>query len=505
MIAAALAFLTAGCAVLEGNPYQLESTTIGTPIERAFAIDKDVSPLRGVAVDAKQRFVWSPRIPVRTIAEDPSGDLKPKFSQRAIICAEPSPDALTAIANTIDTEVRRKTVDSSGATDETTESLAGSLSETAQTIGDRTQVIQLIRDALYRACEAYANGAIDDFGYAVILGQIDLFMLQLLSADVLGKARGRAEIAEATERRNQFAVRVQDLQRQVLLAKQAFDRLEAQTQAARDKEGQLASLRARKEELEKIRDRLQSDISALDGTAENAASIAHTQAELAKIDESRRDANNKQSDFEQDPTNEEAEAAYKKADREARIMESNRARTNDKLERQEQKLEADRSELASIDGRISAIEVQIQSALQSQDTAAPAAQNVTLAQQMVTALQEQLLAAQTELANSEAALARATDGAGPGPAEVHALTELIKLSFNAAEGHGPPGRVSKVACLQWFARNPQIKMKIDNDTQLPVFTEGLVVPGIAAYCRTILLDARSQPPKVEEEISEDAG
>ena len=485
LVCSTLVLFTAGCAIFEGDPYQLEHTTIGTPFERAFAEDPGVSPLRGVAVDAKQRFVWSPRIPVRTAEVDDSG--KPKIERRAIICAEPSPDALTAIANTIDTELRRKTAVSSGETEETAGRLAGSLSETAQTIGNRTQVIQLLRDALYRACEAYANGALDDFGYSVILGQIDLFMLQLLSADVLGKAQGRAEVAEKTELRDQKVIEVQRLNNELLEADQALARLNVQTQAVNDRAAELASLTARKQELETIRDGVANNIKALDGPAATPGSIAHTQAELATIDEARREADRKRSEYEQNPTDESAKTVYEAAEREARIKESNRTRIGTKLTRHAQQLETDRRELDRVNGLIAAIDVQIEAARQSATTAAPTASIVAAAQQKATTLQTQLRSAQTELASSEAALARASEGAGPGPAEVHALTNLINLSFAAAEGKGPPGRVTKIACLQWFARNPQITMKTATGRMnSPVFTDDLVVPGIAAYCQRIL-------------------
>lgn len=57
-----------------------------------------------------------------------------------------------------------------------------SFSETVRNIGVRTAAIQLLRDGLYRACEAFANNAIDDFGYTLILTNIDNVMIKSVGA-----------------------------------------------------------------------------------------------------------------------------------------------------------------------------------------------------------------------------------------------------------------------------------------------------------------------------------
>ena len=43
--------------------------------------------------------------------------------------------------------------------------LGASSSETSASIGLRTQTITLLRDGLYRLCEAYMNGAVDEIQY----------------------------------------------------------------------------------------------------------------------------------------------------------------------------------------------------------------------------------------------------------------------------------------------------------------------------------------------------
>ena len=57
---------------------------------------------------------------------------------------------------------------------------------------ERLAVIQLLRDKMYRACEAYANGAIDRASYVLMLARIDKTMITLLSQEmVAGAFKGR--------------------------------------------------------------------------------------------------------------------------------------------------------------------------------------------------------------------------------------------------------------------------------------------------------------------------
>ena len=54
-------------------------------------------------------------------------------------------------------------------------------------IGARNSTIQLLRDGLYRACEAYMNGALGDFGYGLVLVNYGRVMVSLLTADGLAR------------------------------------------------------------------------------------------------------------------------------------------------------------------------------------------------------------------------------------------------------------------------------------------------------------------------------
>ncbi|MBM3482652.1 MAG: hypothetical protein FJX66_05065 [Alphaproteobacteria bacterium] len=92
---------------------------------------------RAIHLDAKQRLVFAKG----------GGD---RDDDPAAVCAEPSPDALSAIAASAGIGA---SVPSQGAA-----SAAAALQTSAASIGLRTQSITLMRDALYRVCEAYYSG-----------------------------------------------------------------------------------------------------------------------------------------------------------------------------------------------------------------------------------------------------------------------------------------------------------------------------------------------------------
>jgi hypothetical protein len=124
-------------------------------------------------------------------------------------CAEPSPDALAAFANAFGIGASNP---SSGSL-----SAAGATQSSAASIGLRTQSITLMRDALFRMCEAYANGAVGTAQVAALLSRsqdltaVILAVEQLTgavvanqaaltgtaSADALATAVSSAELLEA--------------------------------------------------------------------------------------------------------------------------------------------------------------------------------------------------------------------------------------------------------------------------------------------------------------------
>jgi hypothetical protein len=130
----------------------------------------------GVFIDAKQRAVLSNR------RKDDETDLR-------IVCAEPSPDALSAIAAQAGVSYSDPT------TAVTTE---GGVSEAAANIGLRTQSIQILRDGFYRLCEAYMNGLSEE-QYTVMLRRYQTNMVALLAIEQLtGAVKGGDAVVSAS-------------------------------------------------------------------------------------------------------------------------------------------------------------------------------------------------------------------------------------------------------------------------------------------------------------------
>ena len=92
-------------------------------------------------------------------------------------CVEPSPDALAAYAQSIGVGA---SVPNQGTT-----SLAGASQSTLGSIGLRTQSITIMRDVLYRMCEAYNNGALGDVMVATLLGRSQDLTAVILAVEQL--------------------------------------------------------------------------------------------------------------------------------------------------------------------------------------------------------------------------------------------------------------------------------------------------------------------------------
>lgn len=128
----------------------------------------------GVFIDAKQRAILSNRRPDKDIR---------------VVCAEPMPDALSAIAAQAGVSVS----DISNAV-----SAEGGASEAAANIGLRTQTIQTLRDGFYRVCEAYMNGLSEE-QYSIMLRRFQTNMIALLAIEQLtGAVKGGDAVVSAS-------------------------------------------------------------------------------------------------------------------------------------------------------------------------------------------------------------------------------------------------------------------------------------------------------------------
>ena len=130
----------------------------------------------GYLTDAKARVI---------ISQNPSSASRPgAIYPRRITCVEPHPDVASTVANSF------------GVGLSIFASRTGSLSVTeveglAQ-IAQRTVSIQTLQRLMFRACEAYANGAITGTGYSLLLSEINKTMVTLILAETAGARFGQA-------------------------------------------------------------------------------------------------------------------------------------------------------------------------------------------------------------------------------------------------------------------------------------------------------------------------
>ncbi|RDJ98269.1 hypothetical protein [Cupriavidus lacunae] len=113
-----------------------------------------------------------------------------------IVCAEPSPDIAKAISSALSAAVQAeaKALPSLGEAGDVSlaANLARSRSEAIAQLGKRLGTIQLLRNGLFSACEAYANGAISRTSYAFLLSRFGDVMVTLLAIEL---AAGNSEAA----------------------------------------------------------------------------------------------------------------------------------------------------------------------------------------------------------------------------------------------------------------------------------------------------------------------
>jgi hypothetical protein len=122
-----------------------------------------------VAIDVKQRVVFSQG------RNDLDGNGRPRTS--VVVCAEPSPDALTVLGASGGLSINSGTGKAGNA--------SAAFAESGASIGLRTQSIQLLRDAMYRLCEGYAAGAVSDSDFAAMQRRYQSTMMGLIAIEQL--------------------------------------------------------------------------------------------------------------------------------------------------------------------------------------------------------------------------------------------------------------------------------------------------------------------------------
>ena len=109
---------------------------------------------------------------------------------RYIFCAEPSPDVFSAVLSAFTASLKFDSLTRGGSGIQRSK-----LSSEIPTdvLKSRNQTIQLMRDGLYRTCEAYAAGVLDRHAYSSMVGQYQSMITVLFAINVLassGECRG---------------------------------------------------------------------------------------------------------------------------------------------------------------------------------------------------------------------------------------------------------------------------------------------------------------------------
>lgn len=121
-------------------------------------------------MDAKQRVLISSVKTIESTANHPKETIR-RF------CAEPSPDALSAIAASMGLNLSVPNKGDLG--------YSQAFTEGAASIGLRTQSIQILRDITYRDCEAFINGGLTAFGLETLQRRFQSTLVAVLAIEQL--------------------------------------------------------------------------------------------------------------------------------------------------------------------------------------------------------------------------------------------------------------------------------------------------------------------------------
>ncbi len=104
---------------------------------------------------------------------------------RTVVCAEPQPDALRAIAHELAARAEATGGPAGGGEARAQGELSAAAREAIASLGSRTPTVQLMRDTLYRACEGVMNGILKEQHVEFVASRIDNVMIGLHAIDGL--------------------------------------------------------------------------------------------------------------------------------------------------------------------------------------------------------------------------------------------------------------------------------------------------------------------------------
>ena len=160
-------------------------------------------------VDIKDRAIFS-------VTHDPQRDQG--FQQ--VVCAEPSPDALSAYAGELFANLEDSEDIAAG--------IGAAFRESAAYVGLRTPSIQLLRDSMYRICESYMNQAINEAQFEILMRRSQKYMVALMAIEQMTGAIKAPPVTVNTSGRADIATTLTEIVNQQEEAQKEVEGIEAE-------------------------------------------------------------------------------------------------------------------------------------------------------------------------------------------------------------------------------------------------------------------------------------
>lgn len=215
--------------------------------------DLDVDSGKGAMVDIKQRAL--------IVSRQTSGT-----ETKTIVCAEPSPDALSAYAAEL----------AAGANipQQVSAKFAASFQEGSSFVGLRTQSIQLLRDSLYRLCEGYMSGALDEGQYQWLTRRYQRYMVGLLAIEQLTGAVRAPSATISTQGSAEASRSISEMRSEVEKIDTKIASLEKEKKANGVTSDQIKELDKKIEPLSKDKEAISKGIENARGLVANGSATA---------------------------------------------------------------------------------------------------------------------------------------------------------------------------------------------------------------------------------------
>ena len=173
-------FAVALVLILSGCNADLPSATGGVKIKKFDAKERSI-------ITAPRTRPKNSRVRGNGPNKQKDNNSEDKERERAFfVCAEPSPDALSSISTALAGSLNYSGLRNLS---EAQIKIANTFKETAKQLGNRNATIQLLRDGLYRQCEAYMNGFINKTTYEQVANKYINAMVVLLAVEELTSSR----------------------------------------------------------------------------------------------------------------------------------------------------------------------------------------------------------------------------------------------------------------------------------------------------------------------------